>query len=262
MRREAFLLRPAVPALLALLALAAGCSGGGGGAMESRFQAGNAAYERGAFEEAAGIYREVAAAGVESAALHYNLGNALFKGGHLGRAILEYERALKIDPGDEDSRENLEYLRTLTVDEIVPAASPLNALGIAYLMGLTTPGQDALLLVLAWLASGIALGVGIAARGENVRRSAYYAAGALLVPALLFGASLGGKLWIASSGEHAIVLAGEVEVLSGAGEDNPALFTVHEGLKVRVRSRSGRWAQVSLANGMTGWLPQDSFEAL
>jgi len=242
---------------LGLLALSASAPAPAG-SLRSRFEAGNDAYERGDFREAAGIYREIGKAGARSAALHYNLGNALFKDGKLGEAILEYERAARLSPGDDDVRENLAYLRSLTVDEITPAASPLSALGITFLLALTTPGQEAALMLGAWLAAGAAFGAGLAARSEGFRRTAFYAAGALLVPALLAGAALGTESWIAGSAEQAIVLAAEAEVLSGAGSENPTLFTVHEGLKVRIRGRAPGWLQVSLENGLSGWLPDGS----
>lgn len=248
--------------LAAILLTAAACAGSGGGALQARFQAGNDAYERGDYLDAAEIYREIARDGLSSTALHYNLGNALFKSGNLGEAILHYERALLLDPGDEDARENLEYLRSLTVDEIVPADSPLDALGITFLLEMTTPDQDAFILVAAWMGTGLALGAGLLARSENGRRTAYYAAGAMALPVLLAGAALAAEAWIAASVEHGIVLASEAEVLSGAGEENPALFTVHEGLKVGIRGRAGDWVHVSLENGLSGWLPRETLEPI
>lgn len=252
----------AIAALAALLPAAACAGGAPGQAVRARFDAANQAYEAGDYDKAAGIYDEIAKSGIVSPALHYNLGNALFKSGHLGPAILQYERALKLDPGDTDSRDNLEYLRTLTVDKITPAPSPLTALGVPFLLGLTSPDEDALILVTCWILAGVAFGAGLLARGETLRRSAWYAAGALCVPALVFGAALAAKVWLADSGPHGIVLAPEVQVLSGAGKENPALFTVHEGLKVLIRARTEGWVQVSLANGLTGWLPGDAVEPI
>ncbi len=247
----------------ALLLSAPACAGRtAGAAVESRFAAGNDAYEQGDYERAAGIYREIERSGVRSAALHYNLGNALFKAGRLGEALLEFEKALRLDPGDPDVRENLAYLRSLTVDEITPAPTPLAALGIEALLALTTPAQDAVVIVICWGLAWIAFGAGVAVRAEGIKRSAYYAAGALALPALLFGASLGGKVWLDSSADFGVVLASEADVLSGAGEGNPALFKVHEGLKVKIQARSEGWAQVSLENGLTGWLPEEALGEL
>jgi tetratricopeptide (TPR) repeat protein len=245
--------------ILLLGILGGACSGARrGAALDARFADGNDAYERGEYSEAVSIYREVASSGLISPALHYNLGNALFKAGILGEAILEYERALALDPGDPDSRENLEYLRTLTVDEITPAASPLSALGIPFLLGLTTPSQDAVVVLTGWILAGGAVGVGVTARRERLRRIAWYLAGALIVPVIIAGAALATKTTMESSRQYGILLVQEEEVLSGAGEENPALFTVHEGLKVRIRGGAEGWTQISLENGLTGWLPNDS----
>ena len=247
------------------LAIAAGsCSSGDGGlgaSHRARFAAGNAAYEKGSYEEAAAIYEEIASAGVVSAALQYNLGNALFKSGRLGPAILAYERARRQDPRDPDIRENLEYLRTLTTDRIPPAPSPLTALGLTYLLDLTSSDQDAVVFLWAWILAGCAFGVTIAAGSARIRRAALWAAAALAVIAIVTGASLATKSYLESA-RGAIVLAGEVNVLSGAGEENPTLFTVHEGLKVTVHSRSGEWVQVSLENGLAGWLPASALEEI
>jgi len=246
-------------ALLAALA-SWGCGGGGGEAHLARFAAGNEAYERGAYDEAATIYRELIASGAGTAAVRYNLGNALFKSGRLGAAILEYERALEIDPGDPDVRDNLDYLRSLTVDRITPATTPLAALGISYLLDWTTPDQDAVVFIAAWLLAGLSVTAAVAAGRRSVRRAALWAASFLAIAVLLFGASLATKSYLAATRTYGIVLDGEVNVVSGAGEGNPALFTVHEGLKVRIRSRSEGWVQVSLENGLTGWVPAAALE--
>lgn len=251
--------------LILLTGLLAGCATGGSGptsAHEARFQAGNDAYERGDYLEAAAAYRELLGEGIATAPLHYNLGNSLFKSGRLGEAILEYERAHRLSPQDSDIQENLEYLRTLTVDRITPEASPLKALGLSYLLDLTTPGQDAALFLACWIGAGTAFSILILARSEGIRRAALYAAGLLLVPALIGGASLAVKGWIDSTRTHAVVLESQVNVLSGAGEGNPALFTVHEGLRVRLRARNEGWLQVSLENGLSGWIPAGVVEEI
>jgi uncharacterized protein YraI len=56
----------------------------------------------------------------------------------------------------------------------------------------------------------------------------------------------------------AVVLDATVEVLAGPGESNPALFTVHEGLTLEVRGERREWVQVSLPNGLNGWIPSRS----
>jgi tetratricopeptide (TPR) repeat protein len=259
----------AIAAALLALGLCAplgGCSGARADASisdaRSKFEIGNGAYERGAWLEAVAAYRDALRSGADAAALQYNLGNALFKAGRLGESILAYERALKLDPVDADARSNLEYCRTLITDRIPPAVSPLSALGITYLMDLTTRDQDAMIVALAWIVSGIGIAAVLASGSEWARRAGRYAAFAGLAVVLLAGANLALKSWTEATHVYGVVLQPEVNVLSGAGDENPTLFTIHEGLKVRVRSRQTQWVQVSLDNGLTGWLPAASLEVL
>jgi len=146
------------------------------------------------------------------------------------------------------------------VDRITPATTPLAALGISYLLDWTTPDQDAVVFIAAWLLAGLSVTAAVAAGRRSVRRAALWAASFLAIAVILFGASLATKSYLAATRTYGIVLDGEVNVVSGAGEGNPALFTVHEGLKVRIRSRSEGWVQVSLENGLTGWVPAAALE--
>src|SRR5262249_6506705 len=209
----------------------------------------------GAYLEAVTLYQDLASTGISSAALQYNLGNALFKAGRLGEAILAYERAQRLDPRDPDIGANLDYLRTLTVDRIPPATSPLTALGITYVMDLTSADQDSLILIGAWLGAGLAFAFAMALTREGARKAARYAAVVFLIPVLVAGANLALKSYFDATNDYGVVLGREANVLSGAGDENPTLFTVHEGLKVRVRGRAGDWIQVSLDNGPSGCLP-------
>ena len=71
---------------------------------DSLFAAGSAAYEAGAYADAVEIYTQVAALGIVNADLYYNLANAYFKSGELGRSVLWYERSLRLEPRNPDAR--------------------------------------------------------------------------------------------------------------------------------------------------------------
>ena len=85
---------------------------------DSLFQAGVQAYSAGDWDQAAQDWSDVAATGLRSQELYFNLGNAYYKGGEIAKAILFYERALRLDPSDADIRYNLEFARNLTQDRI------------------------------------------------------------------------------------------------------------------------------------------------
>ena len=79
---------------------------------------GNAAYEEGNYDQAMSLYRQIEESGMESAALYYNMGNTYYKMKSYPMAILYYEKALKLDPGNEDIRTNLEIANLAIVDKI------------------------------------------------------------------------------------------------------------------------------------------------
>ena len=82
-------------------------------------------YQEGSFEEAARVYEEVSTLGFEDAVVYYNLGNAYFKAGHLGRAVLNYERALVLMPQDDDIITNLAYANEHVAGSVEPLSLPL-----------------------------------------------------------------------------------------------------------------------------------------
>ena len=84
---------------------------------ENKFKEGNSLYEKGDYRGAEKLYEDLIKSGVVNSALYYNAGNASFKTGSTGKAILYYERALRIAPRDEDIKQNLRYISSVTVDK-------------------------------------------------------------------------------------------------------------------------------------------------
>ena len=93
-------------------------------AADSRIIHGNAAYSNNKFDEAIALYEDLLKT-QESAALYYNLGNAYYKSGKLAPAILNYERAILLDPNDDDIKSNLELAKLQTVDKDESAVDQL-----------------------------------------------------------------------------------------------------------------------------------------
>ena len=219
------------------------------------FAAGNDQYAAGKFEEAARHYRQLLNQGFQSEAVHYNLGNALFKMGQIGQAILQYEKAAALAPNDPDVRENLEFLRTLTVDRSSGVGAQTTAFFVERLLALTTVDQDAGMFGGIFALIGVLAGVLIVSGSPRLRAAMVWGIALMSLPLLLVGISFGVKLHREATVAHAVVLQEKVDVRSGPGEENTTLFTVHEGLKVRLRSEQGSWYQVSLESGLSGWVP-------
>jgi tetratricopeptide (TPR) repeat protein len=219
-------------------------------------------YQEQNYQGAIETYDAIRALGVEDGALYYNLGNAYFKAGHLGRAILNYERALRLMPGDEDARANLAFANELLSDSVEPLPLPLVIGWVVDLYQRLRPGLLAEILSLAFLIGGAATTFLLLDRWPSLRTAAVSALVTAVVLAVVSGASLTAKLYSATHLIEAIVVTENAYVRSGPGESSPRLAEIHEGLKVRLLGEREGFAQVSLANGLTGWIPKDQLEAI
>lgn len=245
--------------MMALMLLASAAAG----AQEEIFERANQLYQEGDFAGAIEAYETVHEAGFEGAALHYNLGNAYFKAGDLGRSILEWERALALSPGDEDARANLELARSLTADAVEPLPR-FWLLSAASWWVRWLPRNVVLFLVGgAWLLCTGALVTRIWSTRPDVRRLAGWLAvtgGAVVV---VFGATLFARELRIGQPERAVILADAVPVRSAPAEDDDlTLFEIHEGTRVRIEQRTGEWAEVVLDDGLVGWVPVGVFETI
>lgn len=242
-------------ALLAAALLAAG--GAAAETPEEMFDQGNAAYEQGRFADAAAAYETVLRYGIRDPRVEYNLGNAKFRLGELGPAILHWERALRMDPTDADIRANLEYARTLCFDRVEPPELLAAVRWIRAIQDRLGPDRQAwAFLAVVWIVAGL-LAFKLSRPGRW-DASAGWTIAALIAAALLVAGSAQATHRRLEGERVGVVLDDVVEVLAGPGENNPTLFTVHEGLTLEIRADRGEWIQVSLPNGLNGWIPGGS----
>jgi len=222
------------------------------------FNRGNEYYRQGQYPQARDQYLEVVAAGVQDPRVYYNLGNACFKAGRLGEAVLWYKRAQRLAPRDPEARANLRLAEALRFDQTSPPGGAGQWLEELYLF----PTLDELCLVfsLFFLA---ACGLG----GWRLWRGAW--AGGWQLAALIGCAALavaaGGYLGARVYGEtrpQVVVLAAELSARSGPGPEQPAVFAVREGACLELARREGDWVLVRLPGGLGGWLPAQGVEAL
>ena len=224
-------------------------------AQNAFFDEGNRLYQAGDFDGALDRYRRILDAGLESGDLHYNIGNTYFRLGELGPAILHYERARRLMPGDDDLLANLALARSLTADEIVPRPRFWLFRLVDWWVGLLPRAGLLWLVALAWVTAvaGAALVVlrPMARTGAWARRTALAAAAVTVV----FGVNLVVREMDLGTAAEAIVMADEAQVQS-APSDDPALriFAVHEGAKVHMDRRSGDWVEIVLEDGSVGWM--------
>lgn len=225
------------------------------------FREAGEAYDRGDFAAAAAGYEKISGSGWKSAALFYNLGNAWFKQGNLGRAVLNYRRAEILEPLDPEIGKNLEYAREALEDDAASFA-PGTWTRIKTGPGRMLPLNDWALLTLVfyWVTVVVALGALLSASLRRFRGPALKTLGVLLVLAAL-------STWQAravSREEPAVILSPRVEVRYSPGLEQTEAFVLHEGTEVRVirRDEGARWLQIALPDGKSGWVPAASLELI
>ena len=216
---------------------------------DSAFETANKLYEEGKFADAASAYEKLFQSGQTSVALWFNLGNALFKSGQIGRAIAAYRTAEQLAPRAPDIRANLQFARNQTQGPTLPPNRWQRWLGRLTLNEWTMLAAAVLwlwLLLLAALQWRPALRSGL--------RS--YAI-ALAVLAALLCACVVTSLRQTRFTRTAIVIAAEAAAHFGPLAESPTAFTVHDGAELLVLDQKDEWLQVSAGPRRTGWLRRD-----
>ena len=218
----------------------------------SAFNQGNQLYARKDYEGAARAYQEALQAG-PSAAAHFNLGNALFKSGHIGRAIAHYRRARFLDPRDGDISANLDFARAYRVDKTLTAQGPIGRVVEDALHRLSRREASILAAVL------FALSAAFVSAWIVWRWPAWMVAACLCGIAALYGLA-SERAWASEVGARpAVVVVPEVHALSGPSDDYQQILVLHDGSEVRIREARGDYLLVQLPGG-GGWVPKGAVE--
>jgi tetratricopeptide (TPR) repeat protein len=215
-------------------------------------------YEQGRYTEAVQRYQALVDAGLAHAHLYYNLGNAYFRSGDLGRAVLNYQRAQRLSPRDPDIRTNLTLAQAQTQDHIGDADDGAAAGLLRRLFEYTTPHELALGALVGWFAACGFLAAAILVPSR--RRRLLYASGTVAI--LVVTDVLSAGLWLVDQHNRppAVVVVDQITLRSGPDESYVAEFTLHAGAPVRVLEQRAEWTRILLPGELQGWAPADAFE--
>ena len=221
--------------------------------IQATFESANAAYTAGQYNEAIAGYESILTDRMHFES-EYNLGNAYYKKGAWGQAILHYERAALLSPSNDDVRVNL----TLANAQIKDRIESLPSNGILDLWErVTAPGRYQLwarITLFGWTLGFLALAWRLWVTGLENRRLLGSSAAVLIAIALLSMVLARTASLRIDSSKSAIVMAVETAVRNEPGSNGMALFMLHEGTKVTVTERTAQHWKVQLANGNTGWI--------
>ena len=214
------------------------------------------AYDAQNYSDAIEIYNNILEQGSASAALHYNLGNSYFKSGDVGRAILHYEKSLKLK-NDPDTRHNLEIANELKKDNLAKVDPFVLNQWWLKIRDLMSSSAWAMLAWFIMLLVAVALGIWLLA-AERSRRKLGFSIGVSLLPMgiLCLIISFASKK-AEEIPEHLIVLS-ENSVLYFAPDTlSDSIIELHPGTKAEIDQYLSGWYRVRLSDGEEGWLKED-----
>lgn len=214
----------------------------------------DSAYVRGQYQQAIAQYEELLKQGA-SADLYYNLGNAYYRTENIPEAVLNYERALLLSPGDRDIRFNLQIARSKTFDKIVPESEMFFVTWYRALVNLTSVDGWARTALISLALTIILLLVYLFSERLWLRKAGFFGGVALLllfVVANIFAWQQKKELL---NRKGAIIFAPAVTVKSTPAANGTDLFILHEGTKVEITDGSMKeWKEIRIADGKEGWI--------
>ena len=231
-------------------------------AQESTLKEAEEAYAKEDYTQAIELYESVLKSYGESAMVYYNLGNAYYKAGKVAPAILNYERALLLNPGDSDIRFNLQVARQKTVDKIEPIGEFFLTRWIGTVEDVYSADGWA-----KWGVASFVLFIGCLvlfffSKWIRLKKIGFFAGICFLLISLvanLFADSQQDKLLHRAD---AIVFASTVTVKSSPDASGTDLFILHEGTKVTIKSTLGEWSEIQLEDGNVGWMPSKEIQQI
>ena len=222
----------------------------------------DSAYAQGHYQQAVKDYEQLLKQGV-SAELYYNLGNSYYRMDEMPRAVLNYESALLLSPGDRDIRFNLQMARSKTIDKITPESEMFFVTWYRSLVNLTSvDGWARLALVALALAIVLAL-LYLFSSPIWLRKVGFFGAFGLLLLFIVanFFAYAQKQSFVARSG--AIIMSPAVTIKSTPAKQGTDLFILHEGTKVEITDGTMKqWKRIRVADGKEGWLETSQIEVI
>ena len=222
----------------------------------------NQAYIDGDFLSAVKLYSAIENRGFYSARLYYNLGNAYFKSGELGKAILYYNRALVISPSMEDAKHNLEIAEAQTKDNISVVPEFFLNRWMRLLRSSITCTAWSVLSVVFFAMIAIFMLLFLLGTALQLRKVGFYGTVvALLLFVFTTTFAISARNSIINRSE-AVVMSSAISVKSSPDRAATDIFVLHEGTKVTISTEVDGWCEVTIADGKKGWTESSHLERI
>ena len=223
----------------------------------------DSAYAAADYATAAYVYEQLLAANGESSVIYYNLGGAYYKMDEIARAILNYERALLMDPSNDDIEFNLELARAKAVDKNALVSELFFVRWFRQFVSIMDADSWAKVAILCFIILIFSLTLFIFSKKSKTKKIIFTFALLSLLCTVLANAIASNETTKRLQRESAIIMQPSVVVRSTPSASGTELFILHEGKKVMIKDDSMKaWKEIEIEDGNIGWLPAEAIERI
>ena len=229
---------------------------------QTAFEKGNQLYQKENYTEAINSYESILASGEHSADLYFNIGNCYYKLHKVAPAVYNYEKALQLNPNDDEIKTNLDFARKMTIDDI----KVVPKVGFSKLIEDFTSSYHYdtwawITVVFAFLL--LVFFAGYYLSGTAFKKRIFFSGMFFIFLGIVLSVSSGiyEKNRIASE-KPAIIFAETASIKGEPKANGPETILLHEGTKVYVLESIANWKKIQLTDESTGWINEDAIKEL
>lgn len=228
----------------------------------SLFEKANNAYKSENYQEAIKLYQQIEAKDSISSALYFNLGNAYYKLNNVASTIYYFEKALMLDPLNNDAANNLEFAKRMTIDniEVLPKTF-FQRFEENYIQKLSYNQWAILSVSLSFIAAFLFLLFYFSSISSKKRMYFLTSILSFLLLAISIFTTYH-QYQRSTNTKYAIVFAAKISVSNAPTINSEEVFVLHEGTKVNVLDTLDNWKKIKLADGKIGWISAEALKEL
>lgn len=230
--------------------------------MIEKFELANEYYNQAVYDSALILYHAVMDEGLASDALYYNTANAYFKLKDIPSSIVYYEKALKINPSDEDILHNLNIANSMITDKIEVIPQLFFRVWWNNFYTMLPADTWAWISVLVFILTLASAFIYFTSYNILLRKISFFLGLLLLFMSVGSFGLASQKYYYTQQTNEAIVFVPTITVKSSPTVASVDLFVLHEGTKVTLLDHAGGWQKIRIANGSVGWLPEEVLKGI
>ena len=226
------------------------------------FSKANAEYKNENYQEAINLYQQIEEHNVVSSSLYYNLGNCFYKLNDVANTIYYYEKALLLNPLNEDVTNNLEFAKRMTIDNIEALPKTfLQKLKLNYIQKFSYNQWAIITVILSFFTALFFLFFYFS--GFSNKKRIYFLISILSFILLIISTTISyNQHNIYINTRAAIIFSPKVIIKNAPTINSEEIFTLHEGTKISILDSVDNWKKIKLADGKVGWISADDLKEL